>query len=129
MHDAVARIHEAADILREEHTLSDDAGQLTDKAALILRESGGIRLLQAASHGGFEADPTEFLEWVRTVARYNPSAGWVAGVVGVHPWELALADPKLQDEIYGTDPDTWVASAVRATGSRQARRGRFPVLG
>ncbi len=125
MHDAVARIHEAADILREEHKLSDDAGQLTDKAALILRESGGIRLLQAASHGGFEADPTEFLEWVRTVARYNPSAGWVAGVVGVHPWELALADPKLQDEIYGTDPDTWVASPYAPQGRAKPVEGGF----
>jgi alkylation response protein AidB-like acyl-CoA dehydrogenase len=125
MHDAVARIHQAADILRAEHTLCDDAGQLTDKAARILRESGGMRLLQAASHGGFEAEPTDFFEWVRTVAQYNPSAGWVAGVVGVHPWELALADPTLQDEIYGTDPDTWVASPYAPQGRAKPVDGGF----
>ncbi|HEX2784824.1 MAG TPA: hypothetical protein VHN36_14665, partial [Ilumatobacteraceae bacterium] len=125
MHDAVARIHEAADLLREEHTLSDEAGQLTDKAAIVLRESGGIRLLQAASYGGFEADPSDFFEWVRAVAQYNPSAGWIAGVVGVHPWELALADPKLQDEIYGTDPDTWVASPYAPQGRAKPVDGGF----
>ncbi len=120
VHETVARIHEAADLLRAEHEPSDEAGRLTDKAARIVRESGGIRLLQAASHGGYEADPIDFFEWVRTVARYNPSAGWIAGVVGVHPWEFALADPRLHDELYGDDPDTWIASPYAPQG--RARR-------
>lgn len=117
MHEAIARIHESAALLREEHRPSDELGKLTEKAARIVKDSGGIRLLQAASHGGYEDDPRVFCEWVRTVARYNPSAGWVAGVVGVHPWEIALLDPRLQDEIYGDDPDTWVASPYAPTGT------------
>lgn len=129
MHDAVARIHEAADLLRDEHARSDEAGQLTDKAAAVLRESGGIRLLQAASHGGFEADVRDFLEWVRTVARYNPSAGWIAGVVGVHPWEIALHDERLQDEIYGADPDTWTASPYAPQGRAVPVEGGFRFSG
>jgi hypothetical protein len=40
-----------------------------------------MRLLQAKDYGGFEADPTDFFEWARAVGRYNPSAGWIAGVV------------------------------------------------
>lgn len=123
MHDAVARIHEAADLLRSEHHRSDELGRLTDKAAQILRDSGGMRLLQARSYGGFEADPRDFLEWVRAVARYNPSAGWVAGVVGVHPWELALADARLQDEIYGVDADTWIASPYAPQGTARPVEG------
>ena len=116
MHQTIAAIEDAADVLRAEYAPSDQAARLTDKAAAVLRSSGGIRLLQARSHGGFEEDPRVFLGWVRTVARLNPSAGWIAGVVGVHPWEIALADPKLQDEIYGTDPDTWVASPYAPQG-------------
>lgn len=116
MHQAVTAIHDAADALRAEHVPSDELGRLTDTAAAILRDSGGIRLLQARSHGGFEEDPRVFCEWVRAVARYNPSAGWIAGVVGVHPWEIALADPRLGDEIYGADADTWVASPYAPQG-------------
>lgn len=116
MHQAVRAIHDAADQLRAERAPSDEAGRLTDAAAAILRGSGGMRLLQAATHGGFEEDPRVFCEWVRAVARYHPSAGWVAGVVGVHPWEIALADPRLQDEIYGVDPDTWIASPYAPQG-------------
>jgi alkylation response protein AidB-like acyl-CoA dehydrogenase len=116
MHDTIAAIHDAAEVLRAEHAPSDELGRLTDTATRVLRSSGGIRLLQARSHGGFEADPRIFCEWVRTVAQYNPSAGWIAGVVGVHPWEVALADPKLQDEIYGGSPDTWIASPYAPNG-------------
>lgn len=125
MHSAVAYIHDAADTLRADRLRSDRDGRLSDEVAAVLRASGGIRLLQASSHGGFEADPRDFLEWVRTVGRHHPSAGWVAGVVGVHPWELALVDPKLQDEIYGADADTWVASPYAPVGRGRAVEGGF----
>jgi 3-hydroxy-9,10-secoandrosta-1,3,5(10)-triene-9,17-dione monooxygenase len=115
-HPTITAVKDSAHLLRAEHRTSDELGRLTDKAAQLLRESGGIRLLQAADHGGYEADPRVFFEWVRTVAQHNPSAGWVAGVVGVHPWELALVDPRLHDEIYATDVDTWVASPYAPNG-------------
>ncbi len=122
MHQAVKYIHEHEQALRDEHAPSDEAGSLTETARNILEQSGGMRLLQAESHGGFETQPRDFFEWVRAVGRYNPSAGWIAGVVGVHPWEIALVDPKLQDEIYGGNADTWVASPYAPQG-RAVREG------
>jgi alkylation response protein AidB-like acyl-CoA dehydrogenase len=47
----------------------------------------------------------------------------VCGVVGGHPWELALADLRAQEEIWSEDSDTWVASPYAPFG-----RGR-PVDG
>ncbi len=129
MHAAVQHIHDHAHVLREEHATSDAAGRLTDRAAAVLRESGGIRLLQAASHGGYEEDPRVFCEWIRAVAANNPSAGWIAGVVGVHPWEIALADPRLQDEIYASGPDTWVASPYAPNGRAMRIDGGFRFSG
>jgi alkylation response protein AidB-like acyl-CoA dehydrogenase len=125
MHEAIAHIHKNADLLREEAPKSDELGKLTDETVRVLKESGGIRLLQAKESGGYEADPKEFYEWVRAVAQYSPSAGWVAGVVGVHPWEIALMDPKLQVEIYGTDPDTWTASPYAPVGRAKPVEGGF----
>lgn len=116
MSDAVDHIRAHAHVLRAEHAASDELGRLTDAAAAVLRDSGGVRLLQASDLGGAEADPREFCAWVREVARHNPSAGWIAGVVGVHPWEISLATSQLQQEIYGTDPDTWVASPYAPQG-------------
>ena len=116
MHPSVQYIHDHGELLRNQHVACDELGKLTEPVADTIRASRGMRLLQSTSHGGFEADPKTFFEWVRRVGSYNASAGWVAGVVGVHPWEIALVDPELQDEIYGDDPDVWVASPYAPQG-------------
>lgn len=120
MHASVRYIHDHADILREEHAKSDELGQLTEKAIRVMKDSGGFRLLLSKDAGGYEEHPTVFGEWVRAVGRYNPSAGWIAGVVGIHPWQMAIMDEKVRQEIYGEDPDTLVASpyAPRGTATR-----------
>lgn len=129
MHTSTVRILQVAEQLRQEHTLCDRLGRLTDTTRQLLVESGGMRLLQARDLGGFEADPLDFFEWVRNVARSNPAAGWVAGVVGVHPWEIALGDPRLQQEIYGASPDTWVASPYAPQGRATPVDGGFLLTG
>lgn len=125
MHEAVQKIQASEQVLREEHAPSDAAGKLTERAAAALRDSGGIRLLQSKEHGGYQADLTDFYAWVRTAAQYNTSAGWVSGVVGVHPWQIALCDARLQAEIYGDDVDTWVASPYAPIGRAKPVDGGF----
>ncbi len=120
MHDVVEKVHKAAGALREESVPSDQLGRLTDRSAATLRDTGLVRLLQPKEFGGFEAHPNDFLEAVMATGIASPSAGWVAGVVGVHPWEIALMDPRLQEEIWGEDPDTWTASPYAPFG--RARR-------
>ncbi len=129
MHHTVAYIHAHAQTLREQHAACDAHGALTEPVRDVLQMSGGMRLMQARSHGGFEAAPQDFFEWARAAARYNPSAGWVAGVVGVHPWEIALVEPKLQDEIYGANSGTWVASPYAPHGRAVRERDGFRFSG
>ncbi|QIX26523.1 hydroxylase [Nocardioides sp. JQ2195] len=97
-------------------TSNESLGRLDDQAAKILRESGVMRMLQPATHGGLELHPKEFAETVMKIASLDGSTGWVAGIVGVHPWELAMADPRVKDEVWGTDPDTWMASPYAPMG-------------
>lgn len=91
-------------------------GRLDDQAAKIMRQTGVIRMLQPGTHGGMEAHPRAFAEAVMGLAAQDGSTGWVAGVVGVHPWELAMADPRVQDEVWGEDQDTWMASPYAPMG-------------
>ncbi len=37
-------------------------------------------------------------------------------MVGVHPWQLAFADPKVREEVWGADDNTWMASPYAPTG-------------
>jgi alkylation response protein AidB-like acyl-CoA dehydrogenase len=129
MHQTIAHIRANAAALAADHATSDAIGRLTDAATAIVRGSGGIRLLQARDLGGFEEHPSVFFAWVREVARLNPSAGWIAGVVGVHPWEISLFDPKLQREIFGTDPDTWTASPYAPSGRAKRVDGGYLLSG
>ncbi|HJY74697.1 MAG TPA: flavin-dependent monooxygenase, partial [Streptosporangiaceae bacterium] len=79
-------------------------------------ETGFFRLLQPAGFGGLEADPITFYTAVRLIASACGSTGWVASVVGVHPWQLALFPAEAQDDVWGTDPATRMSSSYAPTG-------------
>lgn len=128
-HDVFARIEEAGSLFAEQSEAGDEQGRLTDEVAKRLKDTGLVRLLQPTDHGGFAADPRDFLAAVMDVGRWCPSAGWVAGVVGVHPWELALQDERVQAEVWGDDPDTWVASPYSPGGTAVPVDGGFAVDG
>lgn len=129
VHEAVETIHAAGAALRAEHAPCDAAGKLTARTVEILRESRGMRLLQSRACGGYQADPRDFFAWARAVAQYNPAAGWVAGVVGIHPFEMGLVDEKLQAEVYGDQADRWVASPYAPLGRARPVDGGFVFSG
>ncbi|MFJ9681790.1 acyl-CoA dehydrogenase family protein [Streptomyces sp. NPDC101194] len=105
-----------ADEIRALGPVNEALGRLDDQAAKILRDVGAIRMLQPKAYGGLELHPREFAETVMKIASCDGATGWVAGVVGVHPWEMAMADPRVQEEIWGRDPDTWIASPYAPMG-------------
>ncbi|WP_457184913.1 hydroxylase [Nocardioides sp. P5_E3] len=129
MHETRARTASTAAELRAELVPSDEASRLTDRAAQLLRDSGGMRLLQAKDLGGYEEHPNEFFDWVTQIGTEHPSAGWIAGVVGVHPWEISIMHPRVQDEIYGTDPDVLTASPYAPFGRAVPVDGGFRFTG
>jgi len=81
-----------------------------------MKQMGNIRLLQPKRHGGMEVHPREFAETVMALAALDPSAGWINGVVGVHPYQLAYADPRVGEEVWADDVDTWIASPYAPQG-------------
>ncbi|OLL18716.1 MULTISPECIES: acyl-CoA dehydrogenase family protein [unclassified Rhodococcus (in: high G+C Gram-positive bacteria)] len=115
-YEVMARIDAMADDLFAEGVEAERLGKLADETAKKMREAGAIRMLQPKEHGGLEVHPREFAETVMRMASLNPSAGWVHGIVGVHPWQLAFADPRCQEEIWASDPDTWMASPYMPGG-------------
>jgi 3-hydroxy-9,10-secoandrosta-1,3,5(10)-triene-9,17-dione monooxygenase len=118
-------ILDQADELRAQGPVNEQLGKLSDTAAKGLREAGVIRLLQPATHGGAEAHPVEFAETVMATAALDGSTGWVAGIVGIHPWEMAMADPRVQQEIWGEDQDVWIASPYAPMGVLRPVEGGY----
>jgi 3-hydroxy-9,10-secoandrosta-1,3,5(10)-triene-9,17-dione monooxygenase len=110
------RVRDVADRLREQGVEAEKIGKLTDDTVKLMKSAGHIRLLQPKQHGGLEVHPREFAETVMATAALDPAAGWINGVVGVHPYQLAYADPKVAAEIWADDVDTWVASPYAPQG-------------
>jgi alkylation response protein AidB-like acyl-CoA dehydrogenase len=115
-HEVVSRVAEIAPRLAAAADETERLGRLSDESVKLVREAGVMRLLQPADFGGYAAHPRDFAEAVMAVAAQCGSSGWVCGVGGVHPWEMALMDRKLQAEVWGGNPDTWIASPYAPQG-------------
>jgi alkylation response protein AidB-like acyl-CoA dehydrogenase len=115
-HEVVQKVAEIAPQLAATAEETERLGRLADESVKLMREAGVMRLLQPADFGGYAAHPRDFAEAVMAVAAQCGSTGWVCGVGGVHPWEMALMDRKLQEEVWGANPDTWVASPYAPQG-------------
>ena len=110
------RIEEISDYLIQQAEEADDLGRLPDETTKRLRDAGVVRMLQPTEFGGDETSPIDFFEAVFQIGALSGSAGWVAGVVGIHPFELAQGTRQVQEEIWGEDPDTWIASPYAPMG-------------
>ncbi|WP_330255764.1 hydroxylase [Nocardia sp. NBC_00565] len=128
-HEVVDRIEEFGPELAGLAEENEKLGKLSDRSVELLKSAGVIRLLQPKEYGGYTAHPRDFAEAVMAVARYDGAAGWVCGVVGVHPWELAQMDPRLAQEVWGTNPDAWIASPYMPNGIADPVAGGYKLSG
>jgi alkylation response protein AidB-like acyl-CoA dehydrogenase len=122
-------VEELADFFAGQAEEADALGRLPDTTAKVLRELGVMKILHPADFGGLEGSPIDFFEAVLAIGSRSTSAGWVTSVVGVHAFQLAQADRRLQEEIWGEDPDTWVASPYAPFGKATAVDGGYRFSG
>src|SRR5690625_4645310 len=115
--------------LAAEGDRNESLGKLSDKSVEILRETGVIRMFAPKRFGGREVHPTEFAEAVMKLARLDGSTGWVAGVVGVHPWQFSMFSEQMQEELWGENVDTWTASPYAPMGVAVPVEGGFRLNG
>lgn len=94
-----------------------------------LEETGFFRLLQPKRYGGLEADPIDFYTAVRDIASADGSTGWVASVVGVHPWQVALFADEAQQAVWGDDANVRLSSSYAPTGKAVVTDGGFKLSG
>ena len=127
--DVLQRIRELTPTLRERAAAAEEARRLPDESVKELKETGLVRLLQPKRFGGYEADPRLFYESLFAVAAACGSTGWVCGVVGVHPWQIALFPDRVQHEVWDDDPDTWVSSSYMPGGRMTPTDGGYVLNG
>lgn len=128
-HDVAQRIETLSGRFAAAADETEQLGRLSDESVKLVREAGVMRLLQPADFGGYEAHPRDFAEAVMAVSKHCGSTGWVCGVGGVHPWEMAVMDRRLQEEVWGADPGTWIASPYAPQGVAVPSDGGYVLRG
>ncbi|HEV8561186.1 MAG TPA: flavin-dependent monooxygenase [Actinophytocola sp.] len=125
----VEAVRELLPGLRERAQETEDARRVPGESIKALRQAGFFRLLQPERYGGLEEHPVEFYRAVRLIAGACGSTGWVASVLGCHPWQLGLFDDRAQREVWGPDEDTLVSSSYAPMGRAKHTDGGFRFSG
>ncbi|MBZ9648300.1 flavin-dependent monooxygenase [Sphingobium sp. 3R8] len=94
-----------------------------------MTEAGFFRILQPRRHGGYEMHPNVFFDVQKALAEGCMSTGWIYGVLGCHPYELALFDDRAQQDVWGDDPDMLVSSTYQPVGKVEKAEGGFYLSG
>ncbi|GLY69804.1 3-hydroxy-9,10-secoandrosta-1,3,5(10)-triene-9,17-dione monooxygenase oxygenase subunit [Amycolatopsis taiwanensis] len=125
----ITAVSELRPILRERAQETEDARRIPEESIKALAETGFFKLLQPKTFGGVEADPVSFYTAVKLIASACGSTGWVASILGVHPWHLALFDAQAQEDVWGEDTDVRVASSYAPMGRATVVDGGYRLSG
>lgn len=125
----LAEVEELLPTLRERAQETEDLRRIPEASIKSLTQSGFFRLLQPKRYGGFEADPVDFYTAVKKLAGACGSTGWVASILGIHPWNIALFDDRAQAEVWGDNPDTLVSSSYAPMGRSEVVEGGYRLSG
>ena len=115
--------------LRDRARDIEDLRRVSDDSMKQLTGAGVFRALQPSRYGGLEVDAMHFYEAVRRIATACGSTGWVASILGVHPWQLALFPDRAQADVWSDDPDALISSSYAPTGRVEAVDGGYRVAG
>ncbi len=94
-----------------------------------LQAAGFFRILQPRRFGGYEMHPNVFFDVQKALAEGCMSTGWMFGVVGCHPFELALFHDRAQQEVWGSDTSMLVSSSYQPVGKVTHVEGGFRLSG
>ncbi len=116
-------------IIRARAAETERLGRIPEDIVLRLADAGVFRAVQPRQWGGLELDLATFYEGMIRIASACGSTGWVASVVGIHPWQIALFAKEAQREVWGENPDARASSSYAPTGSVQREGDGFRLSG
>jgi len=127
--ELIGRARALAPKLAERAQVADREGRISGETVREMHEAGLFRVLQPKRWGGYELDPRVFYTVQMVLAEGCMSTAWMYGVLGVHPWQLALFPEAAQRDVWHQDTGTRIASTYMPTGQAKPVEGGFRFSG
>lgn len=108
---------------------AERAGMVPHETIREMQEAGLFRVLQPRRWGGYELDPRVFYQVQMTLAEGCMSTAWIYGVIGVHNWQLPLFPEQAQQDVWGGDSATLIASTYMPVGKAEPVEGGYRFSG
>lgn len=94
-----------------------------------MQEAGFFHILQPERWGGYQMDPGVYYDVLMALAEGCFSTAWVFGVVGMHPWLIALYDDRAAQDVWGKDRRTLISSSLMPGGQLIPVKDGFKLAG
>ncbi|MCK0508005.1 acyl-CoA dehydrogenase family protein [Aromatoleum anaerobium] len=123
------RARELAPRLAARAADAERAGLVPVESVREIEAAGLFRVLQPRRWGGYELDPRVFYRVQMALAEGCMSTAWIYGVIGVHNWQLPLFTEQAQQDVWGTDSSTRIASTYMPVGKAEKVNGGYRFSG
>jgi 3-hydroxy-9,10-secoandrosta-1,3,5(10)-triene-9,17-dione monooxygenase len=127
--ELIERARALAPMLAERAFDADRDGRVLPETIQAIADAGLYRVLQAKRWGGYELDPRVFYSVQMELAKGCMSTAWMYGVLGVHPWQLALFPEQAQQDVWAQDNSVRIASTYMPTGKATPVEGGYRFSG
>jgi 3-hydroxy-9,10-secoandrosta-1,3,5(10)-triene-9,17-dione monooxygenase len=115
--------------IRDHAAEVEGLGMISSEVIGWLTKADMFRAVQPRQWGGLELDVGIFFEAAVRIASACGSTGWVASVVGIHPWHIAMFHPQAQSDVWSANPDTLASTSYAPTGQARPVPGGFRLSG
>ncbi|AWK70342.1 flavin-dependent monooxygenase [Rhodococcus oxybenzonivorans] len=129
VNEVLLSVRELLPMIAERADKVDESRRVSEQVIRELGDAGMFAMLQPKRYGGAECNPVHFYETVRAISGVCGSTGWLASVLGVHPWHLALFDDRAQRDVWGHDNSVLLSSAYAPVGRLTPVDGGYRLSG
>ncbi len=116
-------------LLEQHAALTDSLRRLPDATVAALRDAGLCRLMVPGRFGGHQTSIHTYIEVMEELGRGCGSTSWVASLINVCAWLASLFPERAQQDVWGANPDAWVAGSLAPHGDAIAVGGGWRVTG
>lgn len=127
--EIVLRAQKLIPVLRERAEACEKARMVPHETIADFKKAGFFRILQPRRWGGYQMSPNVLNRVLMELARGCPSSAWNVMVLGVHPFEVGLLDPRCGDELWGEDNSKLVSSSYAPFGTVKQVEGGYELNG